>query len=104
MITTIFRSRLNQETLEEYQTIETRMVTLAQEAPGFISIKAFTAEDGERLSIVEFESWDTMRQWKNHPGHQKAQALGRDSLYTEYSLSSFEQSPNNPPTLQERDD
>ncbi len=60
MITTIFRSRLNLEYLADYQETAARIDALARTVPGFISIKNFAAEDGERLSIVEFESWETM--------------------------------------------
>ncbi len=60
MITTIFRSRLNLEYLADYQETSARIDALARTVPGFISIKNFAAEDGERLSIVEFESWETM--------------------------------------------
>ena len=86
MIVTIFRSRLRPEHLEEYQRWAGRMDELAARMPGVISIKTFTAGDGERVSIVEFESEETMRAWRNHPEHQQAQALGRQSFYSEYRI------------------
>ena len=61
-----------------------RVRSLAEAMPGFISFKSFSAEDGERVSIIEFESEETLRAWREHPEHRQAQALGRDSFYSEY--------------------
>lgn len=90
MITTIFRSRLNPEHLAEYETVNARIEGLIDAQPGFVSIKTFTAKDGERVSLVEFESWEALRAWKAHPEHAVAQRLGRERLYLEYSVTSFE--------------
>jgi len=54
--------------------------------PGFISIKTFTADDDERVSIVEFESEETMLAWRNQPDHREAQELGRKLFYSEYRI------------------
>jgi heme-degrading monooxygenase HmoA len=62
------------------------MLILAKGMPGFISYKSFRADDGERCSIVEFESLEHLRAWREHPDHRKAQALGRERFYAEYSL------------------
>ncbi len=53
MIVTIFRSRLREEALAEYEPVATQMERLASSMPGFISFKSFTAGDGERVSIIE---------------------------------------------------
>ena len=90
MITTIFRSRLNDEHLEAYAKTAVRIEALARTMPGFVSIKFFAAEDGERLSIVEFESWETMKAWRANPEHLEAQRLGREKFYTDFSVNSFE--------------
>ncbi|HKI68953.1 MAG TPA: antibiotic biosynthesis monooxygenase [Verrucomicrobiae bacterium] len=86
MVITVFRSRLRPEHSEEYERWATRMHDLAVKMPGFISIKTFTAEDGERVSIIEFESEKTMLAWRNQPDHTKAQELGRKSFYSEYHI------------------
>jgi len=62
------------------------MLALAQAMPGFISYKSFLAEDGERCSVIEFESHEHLRAWREHPDHRTAQALGRERFYAEYSL------------------
>ena len=45
---------------------------LAATMPGFIGQKSFTAEDGGRVSIVEFASEETRQAWREHPGHRVA--------------------------------
>ena len=86
MIITIFRSRLRPENQEAYQAMATRMHDLAQAMPGFHSIKTFAAPDGERVSIVEFESEETHNAWRHHPEHMKAQQLGRELFYSEFQI------------------
>lgn len=86
MVVTIFRSRLRPEHQDEYEVWAKRTHALAVNMPGFISIKTFAAEDGERVSIVEFESEDTLLAWRNHPVHKEAQELGRKLFYSEYNI------------------
>jgi heme-degrading monooxygenase HmoA len=86
MIVTIFRSRLRPENDKEYREWAARIDELAVKMPGFVSIKTFYADDGERVSIVEFESEETMRNWRNQPDHLKAQELGKKLFYSEYRI------------------
>jgi heme-degrading monooxygenase HmoA len=86
MVITIFRSRLRPEHEKEYGEWATRIHDLAVKMPGFVSIKTFTADDGERVSLVEFESEESMRNWRNQPDHLKAQELGRKLFYSEYKI------------------
>lgn len=86
MIITIFRSRLRLENQEAYERVAVRMDELAHKMPGFVAIKTFTAPDGERVSIVEFESEETHNAWRQHPEHREAQRLGREQFYSEFKL------------------
>jgi heme-degrading monooxygenase HmoA len=86
MVLTIFRSRLRAEHATAYYEMAARMRTLAERMPGFISFKTFTAEDGERVSVIEFESEDALRAWREHPEHRKAQELGRTAFYAEFQI------------------
>lgn len=86
MIITIFRSRLRPEHEAEYHRIADRMRELVQSMPGFVSIKTFTAPDGERVSVVEFDSETTHNAWREHPAHREAQRLGRERFYSEYRI------------------
>src|SRR5262245_6855258 len=80
----IFRSRLRPEHAEEFQALADRMRLLAESMPGFISYKAFTAPDGERCSIHEWESAEHLLAWRNHPEHARIQRLGRERFYESY--------------------
>src|SRR6478672_13345284 len=85
-VITIFRSRLRAEHLEEYVRVAARIDQLAHQMPGFRSIKTFQAPDGERVSIVEFDSEEAHQAWRRHPEHQEAQKLGRELFYSEFQI------------------
>jgi heme-degrading monooxygenase HmoA len=86
MIVTVFRSRVKPEMLPEYMQWVRRMGELARTMPGFISHKGFFADDGERVTIVEFESEEAQKAWARHPEHVEAQKKGRKDFYLEYSV------------------
>jgi len=87
MIVTVFRSRLDPEHETEYEMFSEEVHELGTRMPGFVSIKTFTAEDGERVSIVEFESEEALTAWREHPRHREAQTLGRERFFLEYSIT-----------------
>lgn len=86
MIVTVFRSRLKPDAMDEYAPMAARMSELARRMPGYVSHKVFVADDGERVTIVEFESEETHRAWATHPEHINAQRKGRADFYEAYSL------------------
>ncbi len=86
MMVTVFRSRVRPENAGEYMKMAAKMTELARSMPGYVSHKGFAAEDGERVTIVEFESEETHRAWAEHPAHRKAQQLGRECFYSEFSI------------------
>jgi heme-degrading monooxygenase HmoA len=86
MVVTIFRSRLKPGADAEYAEWAARISALAATMPGYVSHKGFVAADGERVTIVEFDSEDAQRAWRAHPDHVAAQAKGRRDFYAEYRL------------------
>lgn len=86
MILTIFRSRLNQETRAEYDRFVERTASLAEAQPGFNGHKLFVAEDGERVTLVEFESMEAQRAWSLSREHVQAKLAGRSRFYSEYKI------------------
>ncbi len=86
MVMAIFRSRLRSENAEGFHELAERMLKLAEAMPGFISYKVYLSEDGERCSIIEFESHEQLLAWRNLPEHAKAQQTGRERYYEEYTL------------------
>jgi heme-degrading monooxygenase HmoA len=86
VIVTVFRARLRPENSDAYFKLAGELGVEAASMPGFVSRKVYVAEDGERLTIVEFESEETHRAWAEHPAHRAAQKLGREQFYSEYSI------------------
>ena len=86
MVLTVFRNRLRPEALQDYLQWAARISELAKSMPGYISHKGFVAEDGERVTLVEFESEEAQRAWRTHPEHIEAQKKGRQAFYSEFRL------------------
>ena len=86
MLVTVFRSRTKPGLGEEYAALVDRMSALARTMPGYISHKGFFADDGERVTIVEFEHEEGMKAWRSNREHQAAQKLAREKYYSEYSV------------------
>lgn len=87
MMVIVFRARRTPEGEgDEYKTWLARMSELARKMPGYISHKAFVAEDGEHLTLFEWKSAETLRGWAMHPEHISVKALGREKFYTQYHL------------------
>lgn len=86
MILTVFRSRLNAEHREEYDHHVRVTSALAERMPGFVAHKMFVAEDGERVTLVEFDSMEAQRAWSLSPEHRAAAIAGRRAFYAEYRI------------------
>jgi heme-degrading monooxygenase HmoA len=86
MIVTVFRSRLRPGVHDEYIALVERMNEIARTMPGYISHKGFFADDGERVTIVEFESKEGLQAWRSNPEHMAAQRKARETYYTEYHV------------------
>jgi heme-degrading monooxygenase HmoA len=86
MVLVIFRSVLREGVDGKYSVIAKEMEELVSTMPGFISAKDFTAADGERVSIIEFESEEAIQAWYRHPDHLIAQQRGRDEFYKSFKV------------------
>jgi heme-degrading monooxygenase HmoA len=86
MLVIVFRSRLKPGLRDEYVALVDRMAELARTMPGYFSHKGFFADDGERVTIVEFEHEEGLRAWRCNPEHVAAQKLAREKYYTEYHV------------------
>lgn len=86
-VVTLFWSRFRDDIDESaYREDADRVHALAQSAPGFISIKTYQAEDGERLSVVMFETEAQQADFRKLTEHRAAQQRGRDTYYRSYRL------------------
>ena len=68
---------------EEYVALVERMVEMAKTTPGYIAHKGFFAEDGERCTIVEFETEEGQRACRMNPEHREAQKKAREIYYAD---------------------
>ncbi|TAK90601.1 MAG: antibiotic biosynthesis monooxygenase [Burkholderiaceae bacterium] len=86
MVVIVFRSRVRPGVEAQLETVGGRMYELAAVMPGFVSYKDFAAADGENLSIIEFESLETLAAWRDHPEHKQVQERGRLEFFSEYQI------------------
>jgi heme-degrading monooxygenase HmoA len=86
MMMIVFRSRLAAEAGTDYAETADAMLARAQSMPGFVEFKHFRADDGERLSLIRWESAETLRAWAEDPAHLDAQRRGRERWYTAYAI------------------
>jgi len=84
MIVTVFRNRLVPGAQDEYGPMAREMSELVRSIPGHISHKLFVAEDGERVTIVEFESEQALHEWKVHPAHLRAKKFGFTKFFSAF--------------------
>lgn len=85
MLVVLFRSKLV-DAPDGYAEMAQEMLALAKTMPGFIDVKAFKADDGERLTLVWWEDEDTLRAWRTNARHLVAQKLGRERWYEYYKI------------------
>lgn len=86
MIVTIFRATLRDDaSLEELEKLAGRMYELASQMPGFVSYNQFEA-DGESLALIEFETLEDVKGWRDQPEHQEAQERGRNEFFSSYRI------------------
>jgi heme-degrading monooxygenase HmoA len=87
MIVVLFRSKLvPTASTDGYDEMAQEMDDLARTMPGFIDVKSFKAEDGERLTVVWWQDEDTLRAWREQARHRVAQRTGRERWYEYYKL------------------
>jgi heme-degrading monooxygenase HmoA len=85
MLIVLFRSKLVPEP-EGYAEMAQEMEDLARSMPGFVDVKAYKSEDGERLTVVWWEDEETLRAWRTNARHLVAQKAGRERWYEYYEL------------------
>ena len=85
MLVVLFRSKLV-DAPDGYAEMAQEMLDLAKTMPGFIDVKSFKADDGERLTLVWWQDEDTLRQWRTNARHLVAQKAGRERWYQYYKL------------------
>jgi heme-degrading monooxygenase HmoA len=85
-VVTVFRNRLRADA-HAYPDHVARISALARSMPGYVEHKTFTAEDGERVTVVTFADRTSHEAWAQQPEHREAQRAGVRDYYEEYSIS-----------------
>jgi heme-degrading monooxygenase HmoA len=86
MIVILFRSKLTASAGADYASMDERMFEKARAAAGFVAVKSFRAEDGERLTVVWWKDAESLSRWRNDPEHRIAQETGRARWYEYYDM------------------
>ena len=84
-VVTVFRSRLRADA-DGYADDAQQISALARTMPGYVEHKAFTAGDGERVTLVTFADRASHDAWRDHPDHRAAQRRGIADYYETYSI------------------
>lgn len=82
----MFRSKLTEQAGEDYQAMNAELETLVRQNPGFIDVKSYTAQDGERLTVVWWRDEQSLAEWRNLARHREAQNTGRQKWYEHYNI------------------
>lgn len=86
MLIILFRSKLTDQAGEDYQAMNAELESLVRQNPGFIDVKSYTSEDGERLTVVWWRDEESLREWRELMRHREAQKTGRGKWYQYYKL------------------
>ena len=69
-----------------YEITANRMVTLAQQQPGFLGVESVRGDDGIGITVSYWTDRDAITQWRGHAEHVVAQAMGRQEFYDWYRI------------------
>jgi heme-degrading monooxygenase HmoA len=77
---------LTEEAGEDYAAMNAEMQELVRQNPGFIDVKSYKSEDGERLTVVWWKDRESLREWRHQLRHRLAQETGRRKWYKYYKM------------------
>lgn len=67
-----------------YEAVARRMADLASEQPGYLGIESARDESGCGLTVSYWADEAAARAWKDVAEHERAQAAGRATWYSDY--------------------
>lgn len=86
MIVILFRSKLTNAAGEDYAAMNADLAQYVRSMPGFVDVKSFKAEDGERLTLVWWRDRESLEHWRHDLRHIEAKKLGRQKWYQYYKI------------------
>ncbi len=89
MIAVIFRVEPQDGRAQEYLDLAAGLRGELEQIDGFISVERFESvyNPGAFVSISFWRDEAAIRRWREHLGHQRAQARGRFELFAGYRIS-----------------
>ena len=69
-----------------YQITADRMVTLAQQQPGFLGVESVRGDDGIGITVSYWQDRESIRNWRINVEHLAAQQMGRKEFYDWYHV------------------
>ncbi len=84
MFVVIFRAQVRRFD-DEYSKVAARMRDLAIRQYGCLEFHSVTEGDQE-VAVSYWPDEESIRAWRNHPEHVRAQQLGRDRWYESYRV------------------
>ena len=82
----IFTAKRSLSGDDMYEITADRMVTLAQQQPGFLGVESVRGDDGIGITVSYWTDRDAITQWRGHAEHMVAQAMGRQEFYDWYRI------------------
>lgn len=88
MIAVIFEAWPAAGQMKRYLDLAAALRPDLEKIDGFLSVERFESltEPGKLLSLSFFRDEDTVRAWRNLPGHRATQAKGRSGVFADYRL------------------
>lgn len=78
----IFTSELGDDH-DGYEETAELMLALAKNQPGFLGVESARNKTG--ITVSYWKDLESIRQWKEHPEHRKAQETGRRKWYKSFT-------------------
>lgn len=82
----VFRYRVDPAHQDEFDALYEEMAGLVAGLKGYIGHKVYTADDGEKLLVGQFEDFATVEEWDKHPAHKRAKERGKEAVFLEYEV------------------
>lgn len=88
MIAVIFEVWPAEGEMQHYLDLAAALREELARIDGFVSVERFQSltEPGKFLSLSFFRDEEAVRRWRDHPGHRKTQARGRNGVFADYRL------------------
>jgi heme-degrading monooxygenase HmoA len=86
MVIILFRSKLTTAAGQDYQDMGAEMEKRVRTMPGLVDFKYYSAEDGERLTVVWWKDRESLEHWRQDERHRVAKKTGREQWYEYYKM------------------